>query len=66
MTKIGPKMPNIRAFGVSCGNLKHSDYLPLFKEQKRREDLIKTVDKINSRYGDGSIYPAVIDLTKRM
>jgi len=66
MSKIGQKTPQIRAMGVSCSGLKSADYLPLFKEQKRREDLIKTMDKINSRYGDGSIYPAVIELTKKM
>ncbi len=56
----------IRALGITCSNLAASNYPPLFKEQKRREDLIKTIDKINSRFGDGSIYPAIIDLTKKM
>jgi len=66
MAKIGLKMPAIRALGVSVSSLDASVYPPLFKEQKRREDLIKTIDKINSRFGDGSIYPAIIDLTKKM
>lgn len=66
MAKIGPKMPKIRAFGVTCGNLKQPDYPLLFKEQKRREALINSMDRINSRFGDGSIFPAIIDLTKKM
>jgi DNA polymerase-4 len=66
MAKIGLETPKIRALGVSASSLSASDYPPLFKEQKRREDLIKTLDKINSRYGEGSIYPAIISLTKIM
>lgn len=66
MAKFGQKTPKIRALGITCSNLATSNYPPLFKEQKRREDLIKTMDKINSRFGDGSIYPAIIDLTKKM
>ncbi|MFZ2937491.1 MAG: hypothetical protein WA066_02160 [Candidatus Omnitrophota bacterium] len=64
MAKFGAKTPLIRAFGVSCSSLSKSIYQPLFREQKRREDLLKAVDKINSRYGDSSIYPAVISLAK--
>lgn len=66
MAKISQKTPKIRAFGVSCSNLTQPAYSPLFKEEKRREDLIKTIDKINFRFGDGSIYPAVIALTRNM
>jgi len=66
-TKIpGVFMPRIRALGVTCGNLAFDSYLPLFTVQKRREELIKAMDKINNRYGDGSIYPAVVSLTKKM
>ncbi len=66
MAKIGQEAPKIRAFGVSCSNLTQPAYSPLFKEQKRREDLIKTIDKINSRFGDGSIFPAIIAFTRKM
>jgi hypothetical protein len=66
MAKIAPQMPHVRALGVTCSNLHSNDYPPLLNEQKRREDLIKAMDKINSRLGDGSIYPAVIDISKRM
>lgn len=64
MAKIGPKMPKIRALGVTCGNLTPNQNLSLFKEQKRREELIKALDKLNNRYGDDCIYPAIINLTK--
>lgn len=66
MAKIGPKMPRIRAIGITCGSLSQDSYPALFKEQKRREALIKTIDLINGRFGDGSIYPAVITLTRKM
>ena len=64
MAKTGLKSPKIRALGVTCSSLSAADYSPLFREQKRREDLIKAVDKINARQGEGSIYPAIIALTK--
>lgn len=66
MSRLGPKTPKIRALGVTGSNLTGAKYPPLFKEQKIREDLIKAVDRINNRYGDGSIFPAVIALTRRM
>ncbi|HPT07667.1 MAG TPA: hypothetical protein PLO85_05965 [Candidatus Omnitrophota bacterium] len=64
--KTGPRMPEIRAIGVTCSNLEERLYKPLFEEIKRREDLLKTIDTINGRYGDDTIYPAVITLTKEM
>ncbi len=64
--KTGPRMPEIRAIGVTCSGLEERLYEPLFAEIKRREDLLKTVDTINGRYGDDTIYPAVITLTKEM
>jgi len=66
MPGFSPGVPKIRALGVTCGLLTHTRYPPLFDCQKRREDLITAVDKINTRYGDDSIYPAVIALTKSM
>ena len=66
MAKTGKKMPKIRALGVTCGSLNQPNYPPLFKEQKKREELIKALDKINTRFGESSIYPAITDLTRRM
>jgi DNA polymerase-4 len=65
MARIGPKTPKIRALGVTCGNLTTGQNLFLFKEQKRREELIKALDKLNNRYGDSCIYPAIINLAKK-
>ncbi len=65
MAKTSPKTPKIRAIGVTCSNLLAANYAPLLKEEKRREDLIKALDCINTRLGDWSIYPAVITLTRK-
>jgi len=65
MAKTGQKMPKIRAMGVTCSTLSKVNYLPLFNEQKRREGLLKTMDKINAKLGDWSIYPAVIHLARQ-
>jgi len=61
--KITLRKDKIRALGVTCSNLYPVSYIPLFMEEKRREGLIKAMDRINNRYGDDSIYPAVITLT---
>jgi DNA polymerase-4 len=66
MAKISQRAPKIRALGVSCSNLCQFEYPPLFKQQKKREDLIKALDKINSRYGEDSIFPAVTMLARKM
>jgi len=66
IAKLGPGTPKIRALGVTGGNLTHTRYLPLFGAQKSRESLLEAMDRINDRYGDGSIYPAVITLTRKM
>jgi DNA polymerase IV len=66
MAKIAQKPLKIRALGVSCSKLSHPAYPAFLKEEKRREELLKAVDRINSRFGDGSIYPAVIALSRKM
>lgn len=66
MARYAKGTPKIRSLGVSCSNLEPNAYQSLFKEVKRREGLIKAVDKINSRYGDGSIFPAVVTITRKM
>ena len=66
MSKLGPQTPKTRALGVTCSSFTHTSYLPLFDQQKSREALLEAVDRINNRYGDGSIYPAVITLTRKM
>jgi len=66
MSKSGTKIPKIRALGVTCSSFTHTKYLPLFDEQKSREAILEALDRINNRYGDGSIYPAVVSLTRKM
>jgi len=62
-----PKMPRIRALGVTGRSLFAAESgLFLFKEQKRRDALKRAQDTINSRFGDWSIYPAVINLSKKL
>ena len=65
--KLGKKLPKIRALGVSVsGLILGPKYPPLFRSQKRREDLIKAVDFINNRHGEDTIYPAIITLARKL
>lgn len=64
MAKLSQKNPKIRAIGVTCSNLSKDVYQPLFNEEIRREGLIQALDRINNRFGEGSIYPAVTVLTR--
>lgn len=52
-------LPYVRFCGVTLGMLTKSEYLPspLFVADRRRVNLIKTIDKINGKYGDYTIYP---------
>lgn len=71
--KTGQKRPvvchpigKIRALGVTCSSISAVNYLPLLKEQERREELLKAVDKINTKLGDWSIYPAAIHPARKI
>jgi len=64
MAGMPQKWPKIRALGVTASHLSYQDYKPLLNEDKRRLDLIKAIDCINSRFGDSSIYPAQVVLTR--
>ena len=64
MLKSARKNPRIRAIGVTCSSLSWSIYQPLLREDIRREGLIKALDHINNRFGEGSIYPAITVLTR--
>ncbi|MCX5697563.1 MAG: DNA polymerase IV [Candidatus Omnitrophica bacterium] len=66
LARSGPKTPKIRAMGVTCSGLVEQAYQPLFLEQKRREALVKSLDQINTRFGEDTIYPAVITLTRKL
>lgn len=49
----------VRFCGVTLGMLIKKAYLPtpLFSSDRRRIDLVKTIDKINGRFGDYTLYP---------
>lgn len=53
------QLPYVRFCGVTLGMLTKSEYLPspLLVSDSRRINLIKTIDKVNSKYGDYTIYP---------
>jgi DNA polymerase-4 len=63
MANSALKDPRIRAIGVTCSSLSRGIYQPLLSEDIRREELIKALDRINNRFGEGSIHPAITVLT---
>ncbi len=63
--KIGQKRPRIRALGVTASQLNFQDSPLLLIEEKRREALIQASDRINARFGEGSIYPAQVECTRQ-
>ncbi|MFA5062467.1 MAG: hypothetical protein WC578_00115 [Candidatus Omnitrophota bacterium] len=65
MAGMPKKCHKIRALGVTASHLEYQDYLPLLVEERRREALIKAVDRINARFGDSSIFPAQVILTRK-
>ena len=54
------RLSNVRFCGVTLGMLAKSQYLPipLLPTFRRRLDLISTIDRINHKFGDYTIYPA--------
>lgn len=64
MTNLARNRPRIRALGVTASQLTLQDSPFLLFEEKRREGLIKAFDQINSRFGEGSIYPAQVAFTR--
>jgi DNA polymerase-4 len=65
MAKMALKRPKIRALGVTASQLTFQDGPFLLIEEKRREALVKAFDRINSRFGEGSIYPAQVTFTHK-
>jgi len=65
MARIAFKRPRIRALGVSVSCLNLKDSPSLFIEEKQREALVKAFDRVNKRFGEGSIYPAQVHFTHR-
>jgi DNA polymerase IV len=66
MDRKAPKTPKIRALGVTCASLEEIRYQPLLEEEKRRDTVIKAIDRINGKYGDNTIFPAAVVIAKKM
>lgn len=64
MANSALKNPRVRAIGVTCSSLFWGTSKPLLSEEIRREGLIRALDRINNRFGEGSIYPAITYLTR--
>ena len=56
------KILAIRAIGVNLSSLNFDDAPPLLTEQKRREALLVAIDKINAKYGEWTLSPAILGL----
>jgi len=65
MARIPKDCHKIRAIGITASGLAQQSYLLLLPEEKRREALVRAMDKINSRFGDSSIIPAQVILTRK-
>jgi len=64
MAKFSLEYPRIRAIGVTCGSLSLNSSSSLLSEEIRREGLIRALDRINNRFGEGSIYAAITSFTR--
>ncbi len=64
LKKLGPQIPGIRGLGVSASNLFSAENHLLLKEDIKRGDLTEALDSINNRFGEWSIYPAIISLAQ--
>ena len=51
---------SLRALGISVSGLKPHTQIPLLKKEKTERSLAQITDKINDKYGDWTIYPAVL------
>ncbi len=54
------QIDNVRFAGVTLGMLTHKEYLatPLLPEDQNRQKVVKTIDRVNSKYGDYTVFPA--------
>lgn len=53
-------IPRIRVMGISLSSLISDKTPPLLIEQKKREALLSAIDRINARYGDWTLSPAIL------
>lgn len=55
----------VRAIGITSSNFVPQEGLFLLNEQSKRYNLLKSLDSINSKIGEWSIFPASVLLTNR-
>jgi len=65
LQSFGLRTFSVKALGVSASCLSLSQPACLFTEDKRRQELLRAVDRINERFGEWSICPAVIKDIRR-
>lgn len=53
-----------RALGVSVSGIQKAQRNVLFEEDRKRRTITDTVDRVNGRFGEWTIYPAVLSLTR--
>jgi hypothetical protein len=58
------ELSQISFLAVSTSNFSLPERHHLFTEQNRREGLISAIDKINSRFGDWTVFPATLSRVK--
>ncbi|HOV22037.1 MAG TPA: DNA polymerase IV [Candidatus Ratteibacteria bacterium] len=56
----------IRAIGITVGEIFDFNYDYLFKRENRREYLFHKIDDINNKFGEKTIFPAVLLLEKNL
>lgn len=62
--KNGKKMA-IRALGINASGLCNKSQISLFKKEQNEEFLGRLMDKINGKFGDWTLYPAIVNLTHK-
>jgi DNA polymerase IV len=58
------KLSGVKFVAVSTSNLSLPERPFLFPEENRREALISTLDRINQRFGDWTVFPAILSPIK--
>ena len=56
---------SIRAIGIGVSGLRQRTLEPLLEKEKIEQNIALTTDKINARFGDWTIYPAVLSQIHR-
>lgn len=54
------QVDSVRFCGVTLAMLQKKEYLsvPLFKSDQKRQQIVSTIDDVNNKYGDYTVYPA--------